>query len=229
MDSRALDFLKSLSESFGPSGFEREPVSLVKGYVQRFSDDISSDKLGSLHFSARGKGPVIILPGHVDEVGFIVSGINGHGFLTFNTLGGWFDQVLLGQRVRIRGTKGIVRGVIAAKPPHILPPEERAKVVGREKMFIDIGCSNEREAKRGQPGHGGRAPAGRQDSRRKRRNAWLRLLPWKIFVRCSPAWKSSRVTNPRHMSSLRTSCARGARWDTRTSASFFWARQPRKS
>lgn len=147
MDSRALDFLKSLSESFGPSGFEREPVSLVKGYVQSFADDITSDKLGSLHFSAKGKGPVVILPGHVDEVGFIVSGINGHGFLTFNTIGGWFDQVLLGQRVLVRGTKGIVRGVIAAKPPHILPPEERAKVVGREKMFIDIGCSNEKEAK----------------------------------------------------------------------------------
>ncbi len=38
-------------------------------------------------------------------------------------------------------------GVIAAKPPHILPPEERAKVVTRDKMFIDIGCSNEKEAK----------------------------------------------------------------------------------
>ena len=147
MDTRALNFLKELSESFGPSGFEREPVSLVKGYVQRFADDLSGDKLGSLHFSARGKGPVVILPGHVDEVGFIVSGINGHGYLTFNALGGWFDQVLLGQRVKVRGTKGIVRGVIAAKPPHLLSPDERAKVVSREKMFIDIGCSNEREAR----------------------------------------------------------------------------------
>ena len=106
MDSGALDFLKSLSESFGPSGFEREPVSLVKSYVQRFADEITSDKLGSLHFSAKGKGPVVLLPGHVDEVGFVVSGINGHGFLTFNTIGGWFDQVLLGQRVKIRGTRG---------------------------------------------------------------------------------------------------------------------------
>ena len=149
MDARALDFFKSLSESFGPSGFEREPVSLVKAYVQPFADEITSDKLGSLHFHARSKsgGPVILLPGHVDEVGFIVSGINAQGFLTFNTIGGWFDQVLLGQRVKIRGTRGMVRGVIAAKPPHILPPEERAKVVGREKMFIDIGCSNEKEAK----------------------------------------------------------------------------------
>jgi endoglucanase len=149
MEAKALEFLKSLTESFGPSGFEREPVALVKKYVQPFADELSSDKLGSLHFSARGSSahPVILLPGHVDEVGFIVSGVNGHGFLTFNAIGGWFDQVLLGQRVRIRTRKGIVAGIIAAKPPHILPLEERAKVVTRDKMFIDIGCSNEREAK----------------------------------------------------------------------------------
>ena len=67
MKAQALEFLKSLSESLGPSGFEREPVSLVKGHVQRLADEITSDKLGSLHFSARGKSgrPLIILPGHV--------------------------------------------------------------------------------------------------------------------------------------------------------------------
>jgi len=149
MEAKPLEFLRVLSESFGPSGFEREPVALVKSYVEPFADELTNDKLGSLHFSAKGKdgGPVILLPGHVDEVGFIVSGVNAHGFLTFNTIGGWFDQVLLGQKVRIRTSKGMIIGVIAAKPPHILPPEERAKVVTRDKMFIDIGCSNEREAK----------------------------------------------------------------------------------
>jgi endoglucanase len=149
MEAQAIELLKSLSESFGPSGFEKEPVSLVKRYVHGFADEISGDKLGSLHFSAKGKfaRPVVLLPGHVDEVGFIVSGVNAQGFLTFNTIGGWFDQVLLGQKVKIRCSRGMVPGVIAAKPPHILPPEERAKVVTREKMFIDIGCSNEKEAK----------------------------------------------------------------------------------
>jgi putative aminopeptidase FrvX len=142
MEQGALDLLKRLSESFGPSGFEREPVSIVKGWVQPFADELASDKLGSLHFTAKGKPgqPVVLLPGHVDEVGFIISGVNAHGYLTFNAIGGWFDQVLLGQRVRIRTRQGMVGGVIAAKPPHVLPPEERAKVVTRDKMFIDIGC-----------------------------------------------------------------------------------------
>jgi putative aminopeptidase FrvX len=150
MDAAALEFLKTLSECFGPSGFEREAVRAVKRYIEPFADSLSSDKLGSLHFRKKGKDdkPVIILPGHVDEVGFVVSGITDKGFLAFNPLGGWFDQVLLGQRVKIKASGGsVVTGIIAAKPPHVMPPEERAKVVTKDKMFIDIGCSNEKEAK----------------------------------------------------------------------------------
>ena len=149
MEQKALDFFKRLCESFGPSGFERDAVKIVKEYVAAFADEISNDKLGSLHFSVKGKsgGPVVLLPGHVDEVGFVVSGVNAQGFLTFNPLGGWFDQVLLGQRVRVRTAKGILGGIIAAKPPHLMSAEERTKVVTKEKMFIDIGCSNEKEAR----------------------------------------------------------------------------------
>lgn len=147
MEQKALDFLRKLSESFGPSGFERDAVKIVKEYVAPFADELKSDRLGSLHFSAKGKGPVVLLPGHVDEVGFVVSGVNAQGFLTFNPLGGWFDQVLLGQRVRVRTNKGVLAGIIAAKPPHLMSADERAKVVTKEKMFIDIGASNEKEAK----------------------------------------------------------------------------------
>jgi endoglucanase len=147
MEQKALDFLRKLSESFGPSGFERDTVKIVKEYVAPFADELASDRLGSLHFSVKGKGPVVLLPGHVDEVGFVVSGVNAQGFLTFNPLGGWFDQVLLGQRVLVRTNKGVLSGIIAAKPPHLMSADERAKVVTKEKMFIDIGASNEREAK----------------------------------------------------------------------------------
>jgi putative aminopeptidase FrvX len=148
MNKESLKFLERLCNSFGPSGFEREPLKLTKEYIRKYSDEIVHDKLGSLLFKKIGtsKSPIVLLPGHVDEVGFIVSGINDKGYLTFNTVGGWFDQVLLGQRVLIRTKKGDVLGIIAAKPPHLLPLEERKKVVVKEKMFIDVGCSNKEEA-----------------------------------------------------------------------------------
>lgn len=121
----------------------------MKNYVGKYSDEMTTDRLGSVLFTKKGRSeaPVILLPGHIDEVGFIVSSVNKLGYLTFNPLGGWFDQVLLGQRVKVRTAKGIVPGIIAAKPPHLLPSEERSKVVKKEKMFIDIGASNEEEAK----------------------------------------------------------------------------------
>ncbi len=149
MDKQAFDFLEKLTNSFGPSGFERESSRIVKDYVTRFSDKVYSDKIGSLLFEKKGtaESPVVLIAGHVDEVGFIVSSINKQGFLTFNTLGGWSDQVLLAQRVVIKTSKGLLPGVIASKPPHLLPREEVAKVVTKEKMFIDIGASNEEEAK----------------------------------------------------------------------------------
>jgi len=76
-----------------------------------------------------------------------VSSVNKQGFLTFNTLGSWSDQVLLAQRVVVRTSTGSLRGIIASKPPHLMPPNEMTKVVTKDKMFIDIGASNEHEAK----------------------------------------------------------------------------------
>lgn len=148
MEQSALKYLQDLCNAFGPSGFERDALRIVRDYVAPYSDEVRQDKLGSVLFTSVGssKQPVILMPGHVDEVGFIVSGINDKGFLTFNQLGGWFDQVLLGQRVIVRTAKGDIEGIIASKPPHLLGQEERNKVVTKDKMFVDIGCSNKREA-----------------------------------------------------------------------------------
>jgi len=136
-------------ESFGPSGFERETVQIIKTYVKDYSDEVIADKLGSVISVAKGREerPHVLLAGHIDEVGFVVSGIDEKtGFLSFNPLGGWWDQVLLSQRVVVRTSKGDLHGVIAAKPPHLLSEEERKKVLEQNKMYIDIGASSAKEA-----------------------------------------------------------------------------------
>ena len=149
IDEKAIKLLKNLCESFGPSGFEREPARIVKNNIQPYADEVTKDKLGSVIFKRRGEAdrPRVLIAGHIDEVGFVVSGIDEKtGFLTFNPLGGWWDQVLLTQRVMIRTQKADVPGVIAAKPPHLIPEEKRKEVVKKTGMFIDVGVSNKREA-----------------------------------------------------------------------------------
>ena len=91
-------------------------------------------------------GPKIMVAGHLDEVGFMITQIDDKGFLRFQTVGGWWSQVMLAQRVTIVTRKGDVTGVIGSKPPHILPPEARKKPVEIKDMFIDIGASSQEEA-----------------------------------------------------------------------------------
>jgi len=149
VDKKGLILLKEMLESFGPAGFERETASIVKKAVKPFADEVTTDKLGSVIFNRKGteEKPKVLLAGHIDEVGFVVSGIDENiGFLTFNALGGWWDQVLLSQRVVVRTEKGDIQGVIAAKPPHLLPPEEQKKVVEKKAMRIDIGATSRKEA-----------------------------------------------------------------------------------
>ncbi|MBS7634997.1 peptidase M28, partial [Candidatus Bathyarchaeota archaeon] len=148
-DEKSINVLKRMTESFGPSGFERETARVIKEYMLDYSDDTLTDKLGSVVFVARGSSerPHVLLAGHIDEVGFVVSGIDeSSGFLSFNPLGGWWDQVLLSQRVIVRTEKGDLHGVIAAKPPHLLTDEERQKVVEKRNMYIDIGVTSGKEA-----------------------------------------------------------------------------------
>jgi putative aminopeptidase FrvX len=149
VDERGIQLLKELTESFGPAGFERETALIVKRFMEPYSDEVFSDKLGSIIFRKTGtkERPRILLAGHIDEVGFVISGIDEKtGYLTFNTLGGWFDQVLMSQRVIVRTKRGDIMGVIASKPPHLIPQEDLNKVVKRQDMYIDIGATSKKEA-----------------------------------------------------------------------------------
>ena len=144
-----LKFLETLCNSFGPSGYEHEAQKIVQDYGKKYADEVLHDGLGSVIFRKGKGGPKIMLAGHVDEIGFVITEIKKDGYLSFYQLGGWFDQTLLSQEVVINPIKGGAKviGVIGATPPHILSPEDRAKVVTKEKMFIDIGCSSAEEVK----------------------------------------------------------------------------------
>lgn len=150
LDEERINFLKQLSESFGPSGFEREVIGIVKDYASRFADETKSDKLGSTAFIVKGSSekPRVLVAGHVDEVGFIVTSVTKEGFLTFKPLGGWFSQVLLSQRVLIRAKDKKILGVIASKPPHLLKEDERNKVITIDQMYIDVGASSKEEVEK---------------------------------------------------------------------------------
>jgi len=136
-----LNLLKELTETPGISGYETPIRAVIRKYLEKYGE-LTQDKIGSVICRKQGASekPRIMLAGHMDEIGFMVKQITPEGFIRFLPLGGWFDQVLLGQRVVIQTQKGDVIGVIGAKPPHLLPADEREKVVKRKDMYIDIGA-----------------------------------------------------------------------------------------
>jgi len=142
-----LEMLRRLSEAPGVSGYEDEVRRVIREEVSGLAE-VSTDKLGSVIVKKRGSAdePRIMLAGHMDEIGFVVTSITKEGFLKFLPVGGWWEQVMLAQRVVVKTRKGDVPGIIGSKPPHLLGQEERNKVVQKKDMFIDIGAADEKEA-----------------------------------------------------------------------------------
>ena len=122
MDS-TVELLKALTEAPGVPGYEAPVRAVVRKYLEPLGT-LSQDKIGSVICRQPGsaESPRVMLAGHMDEIGFMVKHITEDGFIKFLPLGGWFDQVLLGQRVVIKTRQGEVIGVIGAKPPHLLSP-----------------------------------------------------------------------------------------------------------
>jgi putative aminopeptidase FrvX len=138
--------LKELTEANGVPGYEAPVRAVVRQHLEGVGE-ISQDKTGNLICRLDGAAPAprVMLAGHMDEIGFMVKHITNEGFIKFLPLGGWFDQVMLGQRVVIHTRQGDVVGVIGAKPPHLLPADERSKVVLKKDMYIDIGAASQAE------------------------------------------------------------------------------------
>ena len=138
--------LKELTEVHGVPGYEAEVRALMRRYLEPLGA-LEQDKIGSVVCRQPGAAdtPRVMLAAHMDEIGFMVKHVTKEGFLKFVQLGGWFDQVLLGQRVVVKSAKGDVVGVMGAKPPHLLTAEERTKVVEKKTMYIDIGASTAEE------------------------------------------------------------------------------------
>ncbi|WP_152654813.1 M42 family metallopeptidase [Oceanobacillus sp. CFH 90083] len=143
-----LTMLKDLTDAKGIPGNEKEVRDVFESYIKPYADELTTDNLGSSIAKKTGdaNGPKIMIAGHLDEIGLMVTRIDEKGFLYFQTAGGWWNQVMLAQRVTIMGAKGAVTGVIGSKPPHVLSPEARKKPYDIKDMFIDIGAASKEEA-----------------------------------------------------------------------------------
>ncbi|TFD98278.1 M42 family metallopeptidase [Jeotgalibacillus salarius] len=148
MNQDTLALFKQLTELPGAPGNEHAIRKLMKEELSKYSDEIVQDGLGSIFGLKKGAedGPVVMAAGHMDEVGFMVTGITDNGMIRFQTLGGWWSQVLLAQRVEVVTNDKKITGVIGSIPPHLLSEEKRAKPMEIKNMLIDVGADDKADA-----------------------------------------------------------------------------------
>lgn len=148
MDKAPLQFLQNLVETPSPSGFEVAAQRVWAEYVKPCCDEFSSDAYGNAfaRLGEKGKGPHIVLAGHVDELGFMVSHISDEGFLHVQGIGGIDPALFRGQRVHVHGPTGMVHGVTGSLAIHLQDPDERKKVPDMHQMYVDIGARSKDEA-----------------------------------------------------------------------------------
>ncbi len=143
-----LDLFKNLTELQGASGNEHLVRNFMTKELEKYADEVIYDNLGGVFGVKNGEGPKVMVAGHMDEVGFMVSQITENGMIRFQTLGGWWSQVLLAQRVQVMTANGPVIGVIGSIPPHNLTEAQRNKPMEVKNMLIDVGADDVEDAKK---------------------------------------------------------------------------------
>jgi len=135
--------LSTFSNAHGLSGYEDEVAALLRREMEPLVDEVRVDKMGNVIGIRSGDGPVVMVAAHMDEIGLMVSHVDDDGYLRVVSLGGWFDQTILSQRVMIytRGGKRIP-GVVGSRPPHLMDAEDRKKMIKLKDMFVDCGATS---------------------------------------------------------------------------------------
>jgi len=132
--------IKDLCQAYGPSGSECEISAVIEKEIRDYVDEITTDVLGNLIAHKKANGPKMMLAGHMDQIGFLISHIDETGFLRFANIGGFSEHMLTNQRVRFaNGTIGVIRSERV---------ENMKTDFNMSKLYIDIAASNKEEAEK---------------------------------------------------------------------------------
>jgi putative aminopeptidase FrvX len=143
LPEESIAFLARLLDAPGPSGYESIPARVWREEAESIADSVDVDVSGNSTATLNpGGSPKVMLAGHIDEIGLIVTHIDDDGFLYVDGIGGWDPQVLVGQRLRLLGKSGEVPGVVGKKPIHLMKGDEREKASKMSDLWIDVGASS---------------------------------------------------------------------------------------
>ncbi len=141
---RMKEILLNLCDINAVTGDERNARSLLE-QLRQVSDGVYQLSGGSIvAYKKCGieGAKKIMIDAHLDQIGLMVKSIDERGFIHFFDHAGVDYKILPCAEVCVMG-KEQLRGVIGAKPPHLLTAKESEKPVKIEDMTIDVGLPRE--------------------------------------------------------------------------------------
>ncbi|MBQ3552125.1 MAG: M42 family metallopeptidase [Clostridia bacterium] len=135
--------LKELTELNGVSGNEGEVRKYIREYVKQYADEVWTDSMGNLFAHKKANGRKIMICGHMDEVGMMVTRIRDDGLISY-AAAGIDPRVVVGKRVAVGKDK--VMGVIGSKAIHLQSRSEFESSYKHSQLFIDIGAKDKADA-----------------------------------------------------------------------------------
>ncbi len=149
MEKKSVDFLKKVVETASPSGFEQPVQKLIRRHMEKSCDEVSTDVHGNVIGVINPKAKLrVMLAGHADEIGLMVTHISDDGYIYFSAIGGWDPVIPAGHQVIVHNDRGAVPGVIGKKPIHLIETEERNKAPKLHEMWIDIGAKDRKDCEK---------------------------------------------------------------------------------
>lgn len=150
LGKKELDLLSRLSNALAVSGDEQEVRAIVYEELKEFEDSMHTDAMGNVMVVRKGSGKDrvrVMLAGHMDEVGFMITKEDGDGLFEFTMIGGIDPRQLVGKPVVIG--RDHVRGVIGAKAIHLTTAAEREQELKVDALRIDVGLGGSKLVKLG--------------------------------------------------------------------------------
>ena len=136
------EFLFELLRTGSVSGNEIELEKKIYDYMQDKADLVTVDELGNVTAVVNPDAQFkVLLAGHADEIGLMVSAVGSDGMLMVTKIGGIYTTTYPGHKVRIYTKNGVIYGAVANS-------REIAKNKDLEAsdLRIDIGAKDREDA-----------------------------------------------------------------------------------
>ena len=136
------EFLYDLLSTGSVSGNEAAIEKKIYDHMQDKADQVMVDELGNVTAALNPSSPFkVLLAGHADEIGLMVTAVDSDGYLMVTNLGGIYTTTYPGHKVRIYTKDGTIYGAVANSREIAKNSELKAS-----DLRIDIGAKDREDA-----------------------------------------------------------------------------------